>query len=121
MAANSSTKAVVLALVGNGFLTVLKFVTFAVSGSGAMFSEAIHSCADTGNQALLYVGIRRSEKPPNRMFHYGYGGERFFTFRRVEDLHGLHQKLGLHVGVRAKERPGEEGEEERHRKARNYG
>jgi len=78
LAATSSTKAVVLALLGNSFLTIVKFLTFAASGSGAMFSEALHSLADTANQTLLFLGIRRSGRPANRMFHYGFGGERFF-------------------------------------------
>jgi len=69
--------AVVKALGGNAFLTVIKVVAFALSGSGAMLSEAIHSFADTGNQGLLYLGIRRSERQPDAMFHYGYGAERF--------------------------------------------
>lgn len=78
MASGGSTTAVVMALVGNSILTVLKFVTFLFSGSGAMLSESVHSLADTANQALLYIGIRRSERPANAMFHYGFGGERFF-------------------------------------------
>jgi zinc transporter 9 len=75
--AASSSKAVFLALIGNTFLTAIKLVAFVVSGSGAMLSEAIHSAADTGNQGLLYLGIRRSARPADAMFHYGYGGERF--------------------------------------------
>ena len=67
-----------MAVVGNGILTVLKFIAFGISGSGAMFSEAIHSAADTGNQALLWVGIRRSQAVPSAVFPYGLGVERFF-------------------------------------------
>lgn len=78
MAAGGSKSAVLMALVGNAFLTVLKFVTFMLSGSGAMLSEAVHSLADTANQGLLFIGIRRSERPADAMFHYGFGGERFF-------------------------------------------
>lgn len=69
--------AVIAALIGNSFLTIIKFGAFLLSGSGAMLSEAIHSFADSGNQALLYAGIRRSERQPDAMFHYGYGAERF--------------------------------------------
>lgn len=76
MAANN-TGAVVSALVANSFLTVLKFAAFAVSGSGAMLSEGFHSLADTANQGLLFVGIRRSERPADEMFRYGRGGERY--------------------------------------------
>jgi zinc transporter 9 len=64
-------------LLGNTFLTGIKFVAFFISGSGAMLSEAIHSLADSGNQGLLYLGIRKSERPADKMFHYGYGADRF--------------------------------------------
>jgi zinc transporter 9 len=37
-------------LLGNAIVTVMKFIGFAFSGSGALFSEAIHSLADTFNQ-----------------------------------------------------------------------
>jgi len=67
----------VAALAGNSILTVIKFLAFLFSGSGAMLSEAIHSAADTGNQGLLYLGIRRSERRADAMFHYGYGADRF--------------------------------------------
>lgn len=43
-----------------------------------MFSEAIHSFADTSNQSLLMVGLKKSTKKPNEEFIYGYGRERFF-------------------------------------------
>ncbi|MBI5366344.1 MAG: cation diffusion facilitator family transporter [Planctomycetes bacterium] len=77
MAAPSSLKAVVAALAGNTFVTAIKFGAFALSGSGAMLSEAIHSAADTGNQLLLFIGLRRGARPADDEFHYGYGGERF--------------------------------------------
>lgn len=76
--AASSRSAVVSALLGNGVLTLVKGGAFLLSGSGAMLSEAIHSFADTANQALLYLGIRRSERPPDTTFPYGYGGDRYF-------------------------------------------
>ena len=66
------------ALGGNLLVTILKFVGFSLSGSGALFSEGIHSFADTANQALLMVGIQRSSKKADEEFSYGYGHERFF-------------------------------------------
>ena len=66
------------AVLGNGCLVLLKLLAFTVSGSGAMLSEAIHSLADTINQALLWLGIRLSERPADREHPYGYGAERFF-------------------------------------------
>ena len=77
MAASGSLKTVVMALVGNGVVTALKLVGFLLSGSGAMLSEAVHSAADTGNQVLLFLGLKRAAREPDDKFHYGYGGERF--------------------------------------------
>jgi len=77
MAGSTSARTVLTALVGNSFVMVIKFVAFVMSGSGSMLSEAIHSAADTGNQLLLFVGLRRGERAPDDRFHYGYSGERF--------------------------------------------
>lgn len=87
--AASSKGAVVGALAGNGALTLVKGVAFLASGSGAMLSEAIHSAADTANQFLLFVGMRRSERAADTLFHYGYGGERY--------LYALLSAVGIFV------------------------
>lgn len=70
-------KPVLFALVGNGFITVIKFIGFFISGSGALFSESVHSFADTANQGLLLAGIKKSQKKANEEFSYGFGQERF--------------------------------------------
>jgi zinc transporter 9 len=73
----SSMKTVLIALLGNFFVTLIKFIAWFLSGSGAMLSESIHSAADTGNQVLLYWGLRRATRRSDDEFQYGYGGERF--------------------------------------------
>lgn len=73
----SGTISVIYALAGNTLITALKLFGFFVSGSGAMLSEAIHSFADTANQSLLMIGIKRSAKKATKEFSYGYGKERF--------------------------------------------
>lgn len=73
----SSAASVIAALAGNAFVTLIKLIAFLVSGSGAMLSEAIHSAADTANQGLLFVGLRRGSRAADEDFQYGYGGDRF--------------------------------------------
>ncbi|MEE2750391.1 MAG: cation diffusion facilitator family transporter [Myxococcota bacterium] len=75
--AGGSTKAVYTAIVGNGFLTVVKFGGFFVSGSAALLAEGIHSLADVSNQSLLALGIHRSAQPANEEHPYGYSQELF--------------------------------------------
>src|SRR3989338_4924011 len=69
---------VAAAVVGNALVTLIKAVAAFASGSSVMFSEAVHSLADTLNQILLLIGVRRSFKKPDIDFGYGYGNERFF-------------------------------------------
>ena len=76
--AGSSTSSVIAGISANSLGTVAKFFGFSVSGSGAMLSEAIHSLADTTNQALLLLGLKRSERGPDETHPEGYGRDRFF-------------------------------------------
>ena len=69
---------VAAAFIGNLVVTLIKAGAAAASGSSVMFSEAIHSLADTLNQLLLLIGVERSFKKSNERFGYGYGRERFF-------------------------------------------
>jgi len=50
----------------------IKLGAWAYTGSSSMFSEAIHSLADTGNQAILAYGISKSESKPTKSHPYGY-------------------------------------------------
>jgi cation diffusion facilitator family transporter len=43
-----------------------------------MLAESIHSAADTGNQALLLLGARRSERPADQEHPFGHGPARYF-------------------------------------------
>ncbi len=67
-----------MALIGNSIVTILKTIVAFFSGSASMFAESVHSFADTLNQSLLLVGIKRSNKPADKIRGYGYGIERFF-------------------------------------------
>jgi len=71
-------KSVITALACNVIVGIFKFIGFFVSGSSVMLSEGIHSITDTTNQIFLLIGIKRSSKPADDDFNYGYRGERFF-------------------------------------------
>lgn len=51
--AAESRKVIIAALIGNLMVAITKFVAAAFTGSSAMFSKAIHSVVDTGNQVMM--------------------------------------------------------------------
>src|SRR6478609_4252629 len=72
-----STSAVIAALLANLGIAVMKYVGFAVTGSGSLLAEAVHSTADTGNEALLLLGARKATRMADEDHPFGYGRERY--------------------------------------------
>ena len=66
------------ALAANTGIAIAKIAAAIVSGSAAMLAESLHSVADTGNQALLLLGMKRAKAPPDEEHPFGHGKARFF-------------------------------------------
>ena len=79
MAGGADTiKAVLFALGANFAIAVTKYIAAAITGSGSMLAEAVHSTADCGNQLLLLLGLKRSKRPPTADYPLGFGKETYF-------------------------------------------
>lgn len=77
MSAGGGKKAIIAALLANSGIAITKFIAWAISGSASMLAEAVHSVADTGNQALLLLGSRQAARKADQEHPFGYGRERF--------------------------------------------
>ena len=86
MATNESSKTVFLAMSVNFSIGIAKSIIATITMSSAMFSEAIHSFVDTGNQFLLWFGIKQSKKVDARIYPLGRGREEYFWTLVVDVL-----------------------------------
>jgi cation diffusion facilitator family transporter len=71
-------KVVIAALLGNAGIALAKFVAAFLSGSATMLAEAVHSVADTANQAFLLVGMKLSDKSAPERYPLGRSKEAYF-------------------------------------------
>lgn len=71
-------RALIAGVLANLAVAVTKFVAFLFTGSSAMLAEALHSTADSTNQALLAFGMKRAARPPTEDHPFGFGKERYF-------------------------------------------
>lgn len=71
-------KVVIAALSGNAAIAVAKFIAAFLSGSAAMLAEAVHSLADTANQAMLLLGMGLSGRHDPVRYPMGRDKESYF-------------------------------------------
>jgi cation diffusion facilitator family transporter len=74
----SSTRAILYAFVANLGIAIAKLAAALFTQSGSMLAEAIHSFADSGNQVLLFVGLKQAQRPPDREHPLGHGKISYF-------------------------------------------
>ena len=75
---DSTVRAILYAFIANFGIAIAKSWAAWLTGSGSMLAEAIHSYADTGNQVLLYLGLKQSQRPPDKEHPLGYGKLSYF-------------------------------------------
>jgi cation diffusion facilitator family transporter len=75
---DSTARAILYAFLANFGIAIAKSWAAVVTGSGSMLAEAIHSYADTGNQVLLYLGLKQSQRPADDEHPLGYGKLSYF-------------------------------------------
>ena len=97
---NSTARAILYAFLANFGIAIAKTWAAWLTGSGSMLAEAIHSYADTGNQVLLYLGLRQSQRPPDSEHPLGYGKLSYFwSFIVALMLFSLGGLFSIYEGV----------------------
>ena len=98
--ASGSKKVIYAALIGNGLISITKFIASAFTGSAAMLAEGIHSLVDTGNQVLLLHGMKRAKKPADERFPFGHGKEIYFwSFVVAILIFALGSGISMYEGI----------------------
>ncbi|MGH3616052.1 MAG: cation diffusion facilitator family transporter [Pseudonocardia sp.] len=107
MAVEGSTKAVVTALFANLGIAIAKFVAWTITGASSMLAEAVHSLADTSNQALLLLGGRRARRAATPAHPFGYGRSRYiYAFIVSIVLFSIGGLFALYEGYHKLSEPG---------------
>jgi cation diffusion facilitator family transporter len=97
---NAKTSHILQSLLVNVAIAVAKGIAAALTGSGALLAEAIHSTADCANQVLLLVGVRAAARPPTKEYPLGRGREAYFwSFLVAQLLFSMGGIFSIYEGV----------------------
>ena len=78
---DAGRKVTLIGVTVNAFLFFLKLVTGIFGGSQALIADAVHSISDLFTDTVVLIGIKISQKPPDRTHHFGHA--------RIETLASL--------------------------------
>ena len=101
-----SLKSVLFALFANTAIAIAKGIAAYFTKSGAMLAEAIHSVADAGNQLLLILGLRQTNKDPTDDHPLGFGKSIYFwSFLVAVILFSVGGMFSIYEGVHKLQHP----------------
>jgi len=78
MPSGSSKKVVNAAIAANLGIAICKYLAALFTSSPAMLAEAVHSTIDTGNELLLLLGMKRSQRQADALHPFGHGKVLYF-------------------------------------------
>jgi hypothetical protein len=70
-------RSIAFAFGANLLIAAAKLAAGLVTRSTALLAEAVHSAADSINETLLWLSLRRAQRPADALHPFGYGGTRF--------------------------------------------
>jgi len=70
--ANVGSKVTMVGVLVNALLILLKLITGIFGSSQALIADAVHSISDLFTDAVVLIGIRISQKPPDKTHHFGH-------------------------------------------------
>jgi cation diffusion facilitator family transporter len=76
-AEGESVRTIIIALAANIIIAIAKLIAGLMSHSTGMLAEAAHSGADSINEVLLAIGLKRDRQPAHTTHPLGHGRERF--------------------------------------------
>src|SRR5210317_982170 len=70
--ASTGSKVTLVGVLVNTFLILLKLVAGIFGSSQALIADAVHSFSDLFTDAVVLIGLKISNKPPDKTHHFGH-------------------------------------------------
>ena len=101
-------RTIIIALAANVVIAIAKLIAGLISRSTAMIAESAHSFADSMNEVLLGIALKRARKPPDEDHPLGHGREQFlWAFMAAIGSFLIGGCLSIALAIRSLEKGGE--------------